>query len=196
MSGRNGPRARCGGEPDTALMIPAVAETAPGARKRPKELPFRSHRCRCKHLHRCSRSGGPFGQDLQYGGGPCLGRGLSTRIETGRGRRAICPHPVHHPRPRGWWAIRAGAKLPGERKRPKEPRSLVAPTNVNTGQITRRSLPLQARPTIRDATLRRQGTYPRDSSQMSFVDDGCPPCIHHHRSSGHRSASGSTANPS
>src|SRR5688572_31451938 len=37
---------------------------------------------------------------------------------------------------------------PETTKHPKEPRSLDAPTHVNTGQITRCSWPLRARPTL------------------------------------------------
>ncbi len=66
----------------------------------------------------------------------------------------------------------------GTRKRPKEPRSLDAPTNVNTGQITRCPLPLQARPTVVDRSPGRQGTYPRLSQKIGVPRGGYPRLAH------------------
>lgn len=78
------------------------------------------------------------------------------------------------PRRRGGTAGGPGGDAPDTRKRPKKPRSLVAPINVNTDQITRCSLPLRARPTIRCPYSPRQGGYPRVSSQTHLFRGRCP----------------------
>ena len=63
---------------------------------------------------------------------------------------------------------------PQTQKRPKEPRSTVAPANASTGKTASGSGPLRARTTLPGATGRREGTYPRVSRFVVASCEGCP----------------------
>ena len=63
-----------------AVTLPGAAGRDPDARKRPKELPVRSRRRRCKHLRRRFRSGCPFGQDRLYRPATWPGKGTYPRV--------------------------------------------------------------------------------------------------------------------
>ena len=100
MSGRKVPDERCWDEPATepngTRVGPRPAgRRGSGARKRPKELPPRSHQRRCKHLHRRLRSGAPSSKDYVTGRGTGLGRGLSTRFQDRGPKSATCPQSIH-----------------------------------------------------------------------------------------------------
>ena len=101
----------------------------PGRRKRPKELPVRSRRRRCKHLRRRFRSGCPFGQD-RLTGPEASGweGGLSTSLDdmaapaaTGRPQR--CPRPGPGRRPSRGVGRGAGTCQLDRRCRPRRSRA-------------------------------------------------------------------------
>ena len=146
-----------------------------------------------EHRYRCLRSmplQARLPYRLRYGYG---NRFIHEFRDSGSNRRRSIHRPSTMSAGDG---LAASGGILGTTKRPKEPRSLDAPINVNTDQIARCSWPLRARPTIRCAPSPRQGGYPRDSSQTHRFRGRCPHAAHTYVSSGHVTASVSSGRPS
>ncbi len=118
--------------------------------KRPKEPQIHSRSRQCKHRQDRFWFRAPSGKTYVTRRDLPTGRDLSTSF---RVRRRFLARVVHSVSTIG------GRPAPGRPDDMKMPegtdRSLVAPTNVNTGQITRCSRPLQAATTIRPRRHRR-----------------------------------------
>jgi hypothetical protein len=147
ISGRNGARPSVGGGDATRRWylrsarrglrpIPAADnETPEGTRSVAFDIDVNTDTAACGPC--------PFGQDVRYRSAVRLGTGLSTSFAKSRGFGPDLS--TAHPRTRGWvsgWGeCLAAWGEDAAKQMPEGTRSLDAPTNVNTGQITRCSCP-------------------------------------------------------
>ena len=179
ISGRNWARPSFGGGDATGGWYPRSAATVrfgPARQRNARRNSVRSSRHRCKHRCRHLRSVPLRARSTLPGRGAPGNRLIHEFHNSSAISRRFCPRRIHDVG--GRFVDGDRVEIPGKKETPEGTRSLDAPTNVNTGQITRCSCPFEQIERYEHPECRGQGTYPRLSSQMHRCENPCPQRFH------------------